>query len=122
MTAKKLMAPVVALIVLGGCQQPLWNKPGASLADFNTDKFSCMQTSQQQSSSVYVSRYGGVGSSGQTLNQPLYDACMNSKGWTLQTASGSSAAAQTNAEIEAAVKDMKGKAERLCTAPQFEPY
>jgi hypothetical protein len=123
MITKKFALSIVTLIVLSGCQQPLWNKPGASVADFNTDKFACMQVSQQQSSSVYVNRYGGVGSSGQTLNQPLYDACMNSKGWTQQSASASSAqATQKNAEVEAAVKDIRGKAERLCTLPQFEPY
>jgi hypothetical protein len=37
MIRKKFALSIAALIILGGCQQPLWNKPGASVADFNTD-------------------------------------------------------------------------------------
>lgn len=122
MLVKKSGTLIAALIVLTGCQQPLWNKPGASLEDFNADKYQCMQGSQQQTSSAYISRYGGSASSGQTLNQPLYDACMNAKGWSLQAQSARSDQAGQNREAENAVKSMTEKHKAFCADPTFEPY
>jgi hypothetical protein len=72
---KKSTLSIGALVFLTGCQQPVWNKPGASQADFSTERYRCMQESQQQSSSAYVNRYGGAASSGQTTNEPLFIAC-----------------------------------------------
>ena len=111
------------LIALTGCAQPLWNKPGASVEDFNVDKYQCMQGAQQQTSSAYINRYGGGASSGQSTNAPLYNACMNAKGWTLQAQSANSErAAQNNAEANAALKDIDERHQALCADPKFEAY
>ena len=122
MIAKTAAFSIAALMVLTGCQQPLWNKPGATVADFNTDKFQCMQVSQQQTSSAYVNRYGGAASSEQTLNQPLYNACMNSKGWSLQTQSANSEQAAQKSEVEGAFKSIREREAALCADPKFAPY
>lgn len=123
MFAKKWALLGAATFALGGCQQPWWNKPGASTDDFNADKYQCMQGSQQQTSSAYISRYGGSASSGQSTNEPLFAACMNAKGWTLGTRNVSSdQAAQNNAEVEAAFKGITEKQAQQCADPKFEPY
>lgn len=58
-------AGLVALALLASaCAAPMaWNKPGASVADFNTERYQCMQESKQQVSSAYINRYGGAASS-----------------------------------------------------------
>ena len=121
MRTKKIVGLGVSLFMLGGCAAPpLWYKPGASTQDFNVDKYQCMQGSQQQTSSVYIGPYGGSGSSGQSTNSPLYNACMNAKGWTLQAQSADTV--QSNAEAQSASKALAAKADSMCADPKFEPY
>jgi hypothetical protein len=36
---KRFASPIAALFALTGCQPAVWNKPGASLSDFNADRF-----------------------------------------------------------------------------------
>jgi len=123
MLAKNAAFSIAASVALTGCQQPLWYKPGATVADFNTDKFQCMQVSQQQTSSAYISRYGGAASSEQSTNAPLYNACMNAKGWSLQRQSANSEqAAQNKAEVDAWVKSIRERQESNCADPRFAPY
>jgi hypothetical protein len=82
-----------------------------------------MQASQQQTSSAYINRYGGAASSGQTTNDPLFIACMNAKGWSLQRQSANSEQAGHNkAEVEVAVKANKERQESICADPKFAPY
>jgi hypothetical protein len=86
--AQKLLArsAVIFPLVLAACAtqpQALWLKPGAASEDFGQDRYACLQQSQQQSSTAYMNRYGGVANSGAITNGGLYDACMNSKGWVL---------------------------------------
>ena len=88
-------------VLLAGCvtNGGEWTKPGASLDDFNRDKYGCLQQSQQPSSSLYVNRYGGYGNSGVITNGGLYGACMNARGWALMSISDTRA---FNAEVAAA--------------------
>ena len=115
------------LVVLTGCQAapPLmvWNKSGASASEFNTERYQCMQSSQHQYSSAYVSGsyvpgfgagYSGSASSGQTTNQPLFNACMNAKGWSLQQDNKSQAMAE--------FKDADNYVARVCADPKYAPY
>jgi hypothetical protein len=123
MLATKSALSITALIVVAGCQPLVWNRPGALQADFNTDRFQCMQVSQQQSSSAYVNRYGGYASSEQTTNDPLFKACMNAKGWSLERqGANNEQAAQNKAEVEAAIKAVRERQERNCADPKFSPY
>jgi hypothetical protein len=80
--------------------------------------YQCMQASQQQTSSAYINRDGGAASSGQTTNDPLFIACMNAKGWSLQRQSANSAQVGHNkAEVEVAVKANKERQESICADP-----
>jgi hypothetical protein len=123
MLTKKSALSIAALVVLTGCQPMVWNRPGASQADFNTERYQCMQASQQQTSSAYINQYGGAASSGQTTNDPLFIACMNAKGWSLQRQGAlNEQAAQNKAEVEAGVKASRERAESICADPKFAPY
>ena len=114
MRAKQIVVLGVSLFILAGCATPpLWNKPGASEQDFNADKYQCMQGSQQQTSSVYIGPYGGSGSSGQTTNTPLFTACMQAKGWSLQ---------RQNAEAQAASNSVMETGRKNCATLKYAPY
>lgn len=107
-------ASLLAVLVVAGCATPMaWNKPGATQAEFRTDKYQCMQASQQQSGYAYVNKYGGSASSGQTTNIPLFNACMNAKGWSLE---------KQSAEAKVAVNTLQAKLASICGNPQFAPF
>ena len=77
---------VICSVTLVACaQQPqaIWLKPGAGQNEFSQDKYACMQQSQQPASSAYVGQYGGFANSNIITNGNLYNACMNSHGWSL---------------------------------------
>jgi len=115
MHAAKTIAVAAFSLVLLGCAEPMvWNKSGASQADFNTDRYRCMQESQQQSSSAYVNRYGGYASSGQTTNESLFNACMTAQGWSLGR--------DNSTDAKAAMKDFLARAHQNCADPKYAPY
>jgi hypothetical protein len=63
-----------------------WYKPGISQQEFAEDKYECMSKSQMEASGAYVNAYGGAASSQTTTNMPLFQACMQARGyvWTNQ--------------------------------------
>jgi hypothetical protein len=120
---KRFLFLIAIPFALAGCQPPVWSKPGASQADFASERYQCMQGSQQQSSSAYLNRYGGFSSSEQTTNGPLFDACMNAKGWALIRPTGNDKQILENkVEIETAKSSAREKALALCAEPKFTPY
>jgi hypothetical protein len=119
----KRIAAMLLILAMTGCQQPMtWTKPGATESDFNVDRYQCMAGSQQQSSSIYIGRYSGFGSSGQTTNEPLFAACMTAKGWSLQNRSDAEKQAgppETRAALKANIESFE---QTVCTDPKFAPY
>jgi hypothetical protein len=91
----------------------LWLKPGAGVDDFNKDKYVCLQQSQQRTSSLYVNRYGGFGSSDVITNGGLYGACMNAHGWYLTPVSDPKA---YNTEVAAAMAPIM----QSCTNAEYQ--
>ena len=61
-----------------------WVKPGATPDEFSKDKYACMQEAQQTVSKSFVGIYGASSSNQVVLNQDLYNACMNARGWYLK--------------------------------------
>lgn len=61
-----------------------WYQPGVSQQDLADDKYECMSKSQMQVNSGYA----GAASSGTTPNMPLFQACMQARGyvWTNRAA------------------------------------
>ena len=74
---------MVCLILSCASTGNVWTKPNFTKQEFATDKYECMQESQQQSSSAYVNRYGGIAESGSIMNSSLFNACMEAHGWSL---------------------------------------
>jgi tetratricopeptide (TPR) repeat protein len=101
----------VIMVGLGyfmGCAQMVWVKSGASQQDFSQDRYTCLQEAQQPASSAAVNRYGGYADSGIQTNWNLFNACMNAKGWYLQTQQRSTASAPKS------VVDFVNQATSLC--------
>jgi hypothetical protein len=113
---------MATVALLGGCAQTLWNKPGASKDDFASDRYACLQGSQQQSGTAFFNRYGGAASSGMATNGGLFDACMNSKGWTLtrvQPGPGGSPVATSN-PLSDTGKALQAQSEAMCARPEMQ--
>lgn len=79
--------------LLVSCALPptmVWVKNNAKQGEFEQTKYTCLQQSQQFSSSSNIApnqllgAYQGSSSSGMNTNQQLFGACMNSKGFYLQ--------------------------------------
>ena len=85
---KKIL--LILFLLLVGCSSnrtPVWNKPNATQDDYARDRYTCLQQSQQVSSSGYIAPnvllggYQGFSSSGVGTNFELFNACMNANGW-----------------------------------------
>jgi hypothetical protein len=59
-------------------------KYGASSEEFANVRYQCLQQASGRVSSAQSNQQGAVFNSGTACNYNLYDACMQSKGWTNQ--------------------------------------
>ncbi len=68
---------VLALVSFGlsGCAQTIWDKPGATQADYNKDTYECEKDTRQ-------SGYFGGGLVGSMRMKEFYGKCMVAHGWT----------------------------------------
>lgn len=118
----KKLVTLLALTLIA-CAPPLWVKPGGTTAEFDKDKYSCLQSSQQRSSGFYVNKFGGGASDQMVTNEQLFSSCMNSKGWKLtrgdvanQYAADQTAKAQrTNVTLEQIKQDIY----LVCANPEY---
>ena len=65
--ARRALVTVALLAALGGCGRQFWNKPGASLEDFNRDSAAGAKEASPQ--------YG-------IIIAEQYRACLRARGWT----------------------------------------
>src|SRR4051812_40677077 len=115
----RLFSVVMCTALLTACaQQKVWLKPGASTADFSQDRYGCMQQSQQPFSGAYINQYGGSSRSGVATSGPLFDACMNARGWTL-TEQRSQAA---TSEYKEAIDAVRAEQNALCEKEQYQVH
>lgn len=117
---------ITVIALLSGCANNLWIKQGAGQSEFNQTRYTCLQQSQQGTSSAYINRYGGVASSGVITNDGLFIACMNAAGWTLQDQTAAQPLreqqqAQT-ADINSRIKKINQEILALCNVPEFQAY
>jgi hypothetical protein len=122
------IAVVVFLIFLAGCaNNNVWVKEGASKNDFESDKYSCLQQSQQQEGSAVVNQYGGSARNGAVTNGILYNSCMGSKGWSLQNQATNQAVMEQNqadfnqkkSEYQEAISKLGEKNKAICSKPEY---
>ena len=62
----RALAVVMLLAGLGGCEPKFWNKPGATLEDFNRDSAACSKEANTQ--------YG-------IFVNDVYRACLGARNW-----------------------------------------
>ncbi len=72
------------VLTIIGCRSMAWFKPGATEAEFNKDVYECMRENQQVVSRTYGNRYGVGSSSGVTVSEEMYNACMMARGYSLK--------------------------------------
>lgn len=78
----KLAALLLCAVVPAGCTVMYsWAKPGASSREFNRDKYDCVREATGYGSSSGASAYGGWSDSGPRTHWPIYNTCMQAKGW-----------------------------------------
>ncbi|MDR5751092.1 MULTISPECIES: hypothetical protein [unclassified Caballeronia] len=76
----KLMIAAAACAALAGCASPMvWNKYGATTADYQVDSYACEKDARQ-------SGYFGGGISGAINMRDFFKHCMVAHGWALQKA------------------------------------
>lgn len=86
---------IVLLALLGGCaNNNVWVKDGAGSNEFESDKYTCMQQSQQHQGTAAVNAYGGAAQNGQVTNWNLYNNCMQARGWRSENKEAYQASAQ----------------------------
>ncbi len=113
---------LVTVISLAGCAQQLWVKPGASQNDFASDRYACLQESQQQGSSARVNAYGGAAESGSYTNQGLFISCMTAKGWAMQDAKAAQEqTAITQSNVNEQMNEFNQKYDEICSNSQYAP-
>lgn len=68
-------APLALAVLLGGCAQTIWEKPGATAADLSREGYECEKDARQ-------SGYFGGGVVGALNMQAFAERCMVAHGWT----------------------------------------
>ena len=75
---------VILLVVAAatGCATgTYWHRDNTSQLQWEQDRYECMASSQSNTSSAYVNPYGGAAQSGTSTNTPLYEACLQARGY-----------------------------------------
>jgi hypothetical protein len=80
----KILAIVATILTISGCTQNLWFKQNAGQGEFERDRYSCLQQSQQRVGAAQVNAYGGSAVDTVDTNNVLFSTCMGSKGWSFQ--------------------------------------
>jgi len=80
----KSISVMVGVFIITGCAQNIWFKQNAGQGEFERDRYSCLQQSQQRVGSAQVNAYGGSAVNTVATNEMLYSTCMGAKGWSLQ--------------------------------------
>lgn len=69
--------PILFCVLLFGCAQSVWVKPGADQQAFQTDRYACERDSRQSGGF-------GTGIAGAIEAQNFFNGCLVARGWRLQ--------------------------------------
>ena len=78
----RIMAIVLAALLSGCAPAGTWIKPDFTQKAFATDRYACLREAQQPVSSAYIGPYGGSAQQGVAVNEAIYGACMNARGYS----------------------------------------
>ena len=122
---KRLGAATCIVLAVGCAQtQNVWVKPGASQNDFSSDRYACLQDSQQRVGAAQVNPYGGAAVNTVRTNEQLFASCMNARGWYLQRQAGTQEPAQgaQPSPVKIAFDTFAAEAQARCREPELQPY
>lgn len=72
----------LAVVTLSGCATGTWwHRDNTSQQQWEKDRYECMASSQSYTSSAYINPYGGSAESGTSTNTPLFEACLQARGY-----------------------------------------
>jgi hypothetical protein len=74
-------AVAACVLALGGCATQVWDKPGGTTQEFNTDTYQCQRENQGGAVAVPV---GNAVAAVPVTNWDMYNACMMARGYTLR--------------------------------------
>jgi hypothetical protein len=74
---------VVTIIGSAATPQKVWTKYGATEDSFAQDRYQCFREARTPYSSTYVNTYAGASSSGTRIDEGMFGACMEARGWRL---------------------------------------
>jgi hypothetical protein len=115
---------------LSSCAAPVWYKSNQKPGEFEQDKYSCIQQSQQQMGVAQVNVYGGTAVNQVVTNNSLFNSCMNSRGWSLHKQENAQALEQQrqfvqadrNTEIKNAFDNLTAQLNAVCIKPELKEY
>jgi hypothetical protein len=95
-----------------------WDKPGATQGDFRAASYACMQQSQQRVSSTVVDQGYHRATNSMITNESLFDACMNSQGWTEQK----KIPPEEYAKLKEVTDDFTPRFRAVCSTLELQPH
>lgn len=123
---KKIIGLFALSVFLVGCAQSLWVKPTARPGEFESDRYTCVQQSQQRIGVATVNRFAGTAVDQQITNDQVFKSCMTAKGWSLNSKEAAEAqVAQSNAVFVSAkerISQVEAKIQASCVAPEYKEY
>jgi hypothetical protein len=83
MNTSNRLVIIISAILLVACQTSMvWLKDGGSPQDLDQDNYQCLQEAEEQISETYISFNGGSSTENVSVtNVPLFNACMEARGW-----------------------------------------
>lgn len=115
----------LSVLLLAGCAQnpnanqsnKVWDKPNATLQDFDGDKAACQQQTQKK---VMIGR-GATARSALSTDVPAYNACMEARGWVLKDKEAvAKDREQMNKNAQETFKAWKQKSDEICASAEFK--
>jgi hypothetical protein len=113
-------------VVLIGCAQNTWYKPTARSGEFESDRYECIQQSQQRLSVASIYKFSGTAVDQQITNDQVFSTCMTSKGWSLgKKEDVQNQVAQSTAQFNSVKFQLDQLTERskvFCSLPEFKEF
>jgi hypothetical protein len=117
---KKILTLALLGLLSACAQQMIWDKPGATQADFNRDDYACRKDAIAAGGTTYY----GWGVTGRNADTDMYRRCMVASGYSLRQGGdqGGGQALRNNSEAESALRAIRERQEAACADPKFAPY
>jgi hypothetical protein len=124
-SSMRTLSTLIMLAFLSACARPVWVKPGASQSDFSSDRYACLQESQQRFAGLTINASGGAAVDKSVTNDQLFSSCMNARGWYLQRQAADQLQSSTQPQsnpLKEALDAFTAAGRARCQEPQLQAY